>query len=153
MEVLVVGGEGMVAFIETLKDIPSDTSGVVITPVLYKDNCHLVDGINGKPYVSGFFDFYTDGHKTIGGEGEGYILTSKYSREELPPAIGDLVGTIFILADTKINLGSAIAESNLQRKARKQLQFGKTAIEVVEVVEAEEVYPSDRDWKASTQVG
>lgn len=153
MEVLVVGGEGMVSFIETLKDIPSDDSGVVVTPILYKDNCHLVDGISGKPYVSGFFDFYTDGHKTIGNEGEGYLLTSRYSREELPPAIGDLVGTIFILADTKINLGSAIAESNLQRKARKQLQFGKNVIEVLEVVEAEEVYPSDRDWKASTQVG
>lgn len=149
MEVLVIGGEDMMAFVETLRDIPN--SGVTVTNILAKDNCHVILGEEDrKPYVSGFFDFYTDGLKTIGGELEGYLLMGDFNYKEIEGHIKELLDTIFILADTRINLGGAIAESNRQREIRRLTQFGRVNIPVVE---AEEVYPGDRDWKASTQVG
>ncbi len=149
MEVLVIGGEEMTALVEALGDIPLEHSGVTITPILYKDNCH-VGGID-KPHINGFFDFYTDGYRANGDESEGYLLTGEFDYKEINGHIKELLSTIFTLADTKVDLGRAIAESNRQRASRRLIQFGKTA--VIPVVEAEEVYPGDRDWRALTQVG
>lgn len=146
MEILVIGSEDMVVFIETLRDLPA--SGVSIETIQVKENCQLVEGVGIKTYLDGYIDFYTPGYKTNGGEVEGYLLISDFNYREVSGPIKDLLTDIFAAANTKIDLSSPVTLSNRQREERKQTSFGNPIKPSIDLDT-----PIVLDFNVLTQVG
>jgi hypothetical protein len=146
MEVILIGSEDMVVFIETLRDIPA--SGVSIESIQIKQNCQLVEGTGIKTYLDGYMDFYTPGYKTVGEEIEGFLLTSDFNYKDISGPIKDLLTDIFIAADTKIDIGAPVRKSKHLKEMRKATSFSKPVLSIVD-----RDLPIVMDFTTLTQVG